>query len=176
MVWPAVRRELRWLWPLVLVAALLTMNVALHHDDYTRRVPDAYVAPSIVDGRVQTPSTSPNLIPPLVITTSTTQPVPVRVAEPASSNLWDRLADCESGEWDANRVPIPGSRNWADRTASYEGGLHFVPSTWDGYRLPEHPARAFMATREQQITVGLRVLAGQGWAAWPVCSWKVGAR
>ncbi|MBV9922466.1 MAG: transglycosylase family protein, partial [Pseudonocardia sp.] len=36
-------------------------------------------------------------------------------------------------------------------------------------------AMAHRATREEQIVVAERVLAGQGWKAWPVCSRKAGA-
>ena len=33
---------------------------------------------------------------------------------------------------------------------------------------------AYQASREQQITVAERVLASQGWGAWPACSAKLG--
>ena len=75
---------------------------------------------------------------------------------------WDRIAQCESGG------------NW--RTASgngYYGGLQFSRSTWKAFGGPGMPHRA---SRGQQIAVAERVLAKQGWRAWPVCSRKVGYR
>ena len=35
---------------------------------------------------------------------------------------------------------------------------------------------AYLASREQQIVVAERVLASQGWGAWPGCSSKLGLR
>lgn len=84
--------------------------------------------------------------------------------------VWDRLAQCEShGEWDYG----PHS-NWG--SGIYEGGLQFHPNTWDAYKLAGYPAAAYQATREQQIVVGERVLAAQGWGAWPACSRELGLR
>ncbi|MGH0053625.1 MAG: transglycosylase family protein, partial [Sphaerochaetaceae bacterium] len=39
-----------------------------------------------------------------------------------------------------------------------------------------YPEAAYQATREQQILVGERVQAAQGWKAWPACSLKIGLR
>lgn len=95
--------------------------------------------------------------------------------------IWNRLADCESGEWDRNAVPAPGSARWDYGTrpgenGMYEGGLQFLPATWDGFRDPGMPDHAGNASPEQQIAVAERVLAAQGWGAWPVCSRKIGVR
>ena len=51
-----------------------------------------------------------------------------------------------------------------------------IPTTWDAYRLAGYPHAAYLATREQQIVVGKRVLAAQGWGAWPHCSRVIGVR
>jgi hypothetical protein len=73
---------------------------------------------------------------------------------------WDALAQCESGG------------NWSINTGNgYYGGLQFTQSTWSAYGGAGSPANA---TREQQIAVAERVLAGQGWGAWPACSSKLG--
>lgn len=84
--------------------------------------------------------------------------------------MWDALAQCEAnGEWDYG----PHS-NWGSRL--YHGGLQFHPNTWLSYRDDNMPRYAFRATREQQIIVAERVLARQGWGAWPSCSRSLGFR
>lgn len=82
--------------------------------------------------------------------------------------VWDQLAECEShGEWDYGPHSTWGSK-------IYHGGLQFHPNTWSAYKLPGYPTYAYQATREQQIEVGKRVQAAQGWNAWPTCSRKIG--
>jgi hypothetical protein len=54
----------------------------------------------------------------------------------------------------------------------YYGGLQFSPSTWRAYG---GSGPAAHASREEQIAVAERVLAAQGWGAWPVCSRQAGA-
>lgn len=86
---------------------------------------------------------------------------PAASAAPISE--WEALAQCESGG------------NWAINTGNgYHGGLQFSPSTWNGYGGQEFAPAAYQATREQQIIVAERVLAGQGWGAWPSCSSRLG--
>jgi resuscitation-promoting factor RpfA len=86
-------------------------------------------------------------------------------ANAASDSTWDRLAQCESGgRWDINT----GN--------GFHGGLQFTPRTWTGFGGREFAPVAYQASREEQIVVAERVLAKQGWNAWPVCSRKVGAR
>lgn len=102
-------------------------------------------------------------------------------AEASRGAIWDRLADCESGDWDANGTPIPGSHRWDygltfSHGDIFEGGVNFHPGTWDAYRDPGMPGHAGQATRAQQIAVAEEVLADQGWGAWPVCSRKLGYR
>lgn len=91
--------------------------------------------------------------------------VPIAVAGTANAapdNVWDRVAQCESGG------------NWSINTGnSHEGGLQFSRSTWKAFG--GHGA-AHRASREEQIAVAERVLAAQGWDAWPVCSKKAGVR
>ncbi len=72
------------------------------------------------------------------------------------STVWDALAQCESGG------------NWAANTGNgYYGGLQFSLSTWLAYGGGEFSYWPYLASREQQIIIGERVLAGQGWGAWP---------
>jgi len=91
--------------------------------------------------------------------------VPIAVAGTANAapdNVWDRVAQCESGG------------NWNINTGNgFSGGLQFTPSTWRAFG---GTGSAHRASREQQIAVAERVLAAQGWNAWPVCSKKAGAR
>lgn len=83
-------------------------------------------------------------------------------AQAADGGTWDALAQCESGG------------NWRINTGNgYAGGLQFSPRTWAAYGGTGSPANA---SREQQIAVAERVLAGQGWNAWPACSAKLGLR
>jgi hypothetical protein len=103
-------------------------------------------------------------------------------AAPATERtVWDRLADCESGDRDRSGNPIPGSARWDygltfSHGDIYEGGPNFHPRTWDTFKDADMPGHAGQATRVQQIAVAERVLAAQGWGAWPVCSRMLGLR
>ncbi len=71
---------------------------------------------------------------------------------------WDAIAKCESGG------------NWSINTGNgFYGGLQFTQSTWAGYGGTRYASRADLASRQQQIAVAEKVLAGQGIGAWPVC-------
>lgn len=88
---------------------------------------------------------------------------------------WERLADCESGDWAANGEPQEDTARWDyglrfDHGDHFQGGLNFHPDTWEFYRDPDMPAHAGRATPWQEIEVAERVLEDQGWQAWPVCS------
>ena len=83
-------------------------------------------------------------------------------ANAVPTSTWDRLAKCES------------SGNWATNTGNgFSGGLQFTRSTW---RAHGGKGVAHRASRAQQIAVAERVLANQGWGAWPACSSKLGLR
>lgn len=87
----------------------------------------------------------------------------------ADDTIWDALARCESGNrWDVVRR--------VNANLSYYGGLQFHPGTWTRNRPADFPAFANEATREQQIVVAERVLARQGWGAWPACARRLGLR
>ncbi|CMQ47537.1 transglycosylase family protein [Mycobacterium tuberculosis] len=79
-------------------------------------------------------------------------------ATAATDGEWDQVARCESGG------------NWSINTGNgYLGGLQFTQSTWAAHGGGEFAPSAQLASREQQIAVGERVLATQGRGAWPVC-------
>jgi len=80
-------------------------------------------------------------------------------------SVWDTIAECESGG------------DWAINTGNgYYGGLQFLGSTWRGYGGEEFAAYAHQASRAEQIIVAERVLADQGWDAWPTCARRAGLR
>jgi hypothetical protein len=56
----------------------------------------------------------------------------------------------------------------------FYGGLQFKQSTWVAFGGRSYAARADLATKAQQILVAEKVLASQGWGAWPVCSARYG--
>lgn len=80
-------------------------------------------------------------------------------------SVWDDLARCES------------TSNWHINTGNgFFGGVQFVQSTWVSFGGALYAPRADLASREQQIAIARRVLAVQGWRAWPACSAKLGLR
>ncbi|AMO88352.1 DUF3235 domain-containing protein [Corynebacterium simulans] len=84
-------------------------------------------------------------------------------ASAAPDSDWDRLAQCESGG------------NWAINTGNgYYGGLQFSGQTWSAFGGGQYAPTANQATREQQIAVAEKILASQGWGAWPACSASLG--
>ncbi len=75
---------------------------------------------------------------------------------------WDRIAQCESGG------------KWNTATGNgYYGGLQFSMGTWKAFGGSGSPHKA---SKSQQIAVAERILAKQGWKAWPACSRKAGYR
>ncbi|WP_037165158.1 transglycosylase family protein [Rhodococcoides fascians] len=84
-------------------------------------------------------------------------------ANAAPDSDWDRLAQCEAGG------------NWGINTGNgFQGGLQFSPSTWNSHGGQQYAATANQASREEQIAVAEKVLASQGWGAWPSCSSSLG--
>ncbi|MBF6171658.1 transglycosylase family protein [Nocardia blacklockiae] len=84
-------------------------------------------------------------------------------ASAAPDNEWDQLAQCESGG------------NWGINTGNgYQGGLQFSQGTWAAHGGTDYAPSANQASREQQIAVAEKVLASQGWGAWPSCSSRLG--
>lgn len=67
--------------------------------------------------------------------------------------------------------------NWHINTGNgYEGCLQIYAGTWRDFNGETFAPRADLASREQQIVVGERILAAQGWGAWPACSAQLGFR
>jgi LysM repeat protein len=118
-------------------------------------------------GRHRAPSTTGRTIARTALASAVAGAPMIGLATPAfaaSDAVWDRVAQCESGgRWDINT----GN--------GFHGGLQFTPQTWKAFGGGEFAPVAYQASREQQIAVAERVLAGQGWNAWPSCSKKAGA-
>jgi nucleoid-associated protein YgaU len=84
-------------------------------------------------------------------------------AEAATESQWDNVAHCESGG------------NWHINTGNgYYGGLQFAQGTWTSFGGQHYASRADLATKAEQIAVAEKVLAREGWGAWPVCSQRRG--
>ena len=100
-----------------------------------------------------------------VVLVGTRTPPPPEPTTPSGS-VWDRLAQCEA------------NGNWQNVSSNglYYGGLQFHLDTWNRHKPAGYPSNPVNATREQQIRVGERVQASQGWAAWPHCSRVLGLR
>lgn len=79
--------------------------------------------------------------------------------------VWDELRLCEAPDW---------AGGWQANTGNgYYGGLQFSLSSWRGVGGTGYPHQH---SRETQIVMGERLLAAQGWGAWPTCSQKLGLR
>src|SRR5690349_14325210 len=114
----------------------------------------AISAPEAVDTpSTQVPATAPATVPSAPV-------APTDTGTPVST--WDKVAQCERGG------------NWATSTGNgFHGGLQFTASTWRSFGGSGVPHEA---SRTEQIAVAERVLAAQGWKAWPACSRKLGLR
>lgn len=81
----------------------------------------------------------------------------------ASDETWNRLAGCESGG------------NWSINTGNgYYGGVQFSLSSWRYAGGTAWASRPDLATRAEQVWAAERLLARQGWGAWPACSRRLG--
>jgi hypothetical protein len=95
-------------------------------------------------------------------TASSTRRTSSQRSAAVGGSVWDRLAQCESGG------------NWGTNTGNgYSGGLQFSSGTW---RANGGSGSPHTAGRAEQIRVAQRVLASQGWGAWPSCSARLGLR
>lgn len=113
----------------------------------------------------QAAASRPTVQPAAAAGQAVSRPVRTYASIPTDGSVWDRLAKCEAGG------------NWAINTGNgYYGGLQFTAGTWSGHGGGQFAPRADLASREQQIVIGERVLASQGWRAWPACSAKLGLR
>ena len=110
-------------------------------------------------------ATLPPLPPPTPVALRQGQTRPAVVVDPSDPGVWDALAHCET------------RGNWATELGTgFAGGLQFANGTWTSNGGAEFADSAADATREQQIEIAQRVLAGSGWGAWPGCSSLLGLR
>ena len=85
--------------------------------------------------------------------------------EMLAATVWDLVARCES------------NGQWTENTGNgFFGGLQFEPGTWRTFGGEQYAPSPHLATRDQQIAIAQRVLAAQGWIAWPACSARLGLR
>lgn len=113
---------------------------------------------------LNTTTTQPKPAP----TTTTPPPMPsaaltVTDSEPTAQQ-WDALAYCESGNR-ADYPPVSGG---------FSGLLMFHTGTWLANGGGEYAADAWLATRDQQIEIALRLWRVRGWQPWPGCRAKLG--
>ncbi|MGE7389921.1 transglycosylase family protein [Streptomyces sp. NPDC004126] len=84
-------------------------------------------------------------------------------ASAASVATWDKVAHCESTD------------NWSINTGNgYYGGLQILKSTWDAFGGRTYAAYPHQATKQQQILIAEKILAGQGAGAWGSCGSAAG--
>jgi hypothetical protein len=157
------RRSLKPIW--VSLGAVVALSAALIVGAVLRTgTPDGNTSSAAsVPGTVTTPAAQAPAVPPstVPIAAQTSAPAtPTDTGTPVST--WDKVAQCESGG------------NWATSTGNgFHGGLQFTTSTWRSFGGSGVPHQA---SRTEQIAVAERVLAAQGWKAWPACSRKLGLR
>lgn len=103
--------------------------------------------------------------------TAPPRPAPGPPPKPASFGCaedqwpWGCVAKCESGG------------NWHINTGNgHFGGLQFSHRTWVGFGGAKYAPRADLATRKEQIAIAKKVVAVQGWGAWPHCSRRYGLK
>ncbi len=83
----------------------------------------------------------------------------VEPVDPSTSEIWDKLALCESGG------------NWSINTGNgYYGGLQFSEGAW---RSVGGVGFAHEASRDEQIMRGKMLQERRGWGAWGLCAKKL---
>lgn len=94
-------------------------------------------------------------------------------------SVWIRMADCESGDGDG----LPPYRATWTFNGLHDGGLQFVPSTWNAAkrlgevrRFAARYGYAYHAPAWVQIRVADNWRRHTSWAQWPTCSRKLGLR
>ncbi|WP_051943331.1 LysM peptidoglycan-binding domain-containing protein [Streptacidiphilus rugosus] len=90
-------------------------------------------------------------------------PVADAASDRVGTSVWDRLAMCESsGRWHVNT----GN--------GYYGGVQISLETWKETGGRRYASRPDLASKAQQIVIAEKILAWQGWDAWPSCSRDLG--
>lgn len=76
----------------------------------------------------------------------------------AGGTDWQKIASCESGG------------RWRINTGNgYYGGLQMSRATWRTYGGADYAPRPDLATREEQIAVGEKIVRARGLSPWPTC-------
>lgn len=76
----------------------------------------------------------------------------------AGGTDWQKIASCESGG------------RWGINTGNgYYGGLQMSRATWRAYGGADYAPRPDLATREEQIAVGEKIVRARGLSPWPTC-------
>ena len=70
---------------------------------------------------------------------------------------WEAIAMCES------------TQRWHLNVGIFDGGLQFLPSTWNAYGGDLFARFAWQATKLEQMVVASRTLSVEGPSAWPHC-------
>lgn len=153
--------------PAVFLLVLATMVAVHRHQPTEHQTTQAMTSVPVSHGwakRVIREKTSRYLQrPPLHKHHPKPRPTPTHTAAPAvvvsTTHNWDAVAQCESGG------------DWHINTGNgYSGGLQFTAATWSDNGGGEYAAYAYLATREEQITVAERVLDHSSWETqWPNC-------
>ena len=108
------------------------------------------------------PKTSKVVSEPKATPVKSTPAKKASVVASSSQSVWDKLAQCES------------SGNWSINSGNgYYGGLQFSLSSWQFVGGSGYPHQA---SKQEQINRAEKLLAIQGWGAWPACSAKLGLR
>lgn len=88
---------------------------------------------------------------------------PATAAPAPSGDVWTNLAQCSSnGNWTSHRG------------TSVSGGLAIKTATWTLFGGRRFAPQPYQATKDQQLSVGEKIVAAQGWRAWPKCAAQLG--
>jgi hypothetical protein len=150
--------------PAAPIALVPLSRGSLSERQQTGTLPVSESVESIAVGPLPTPNAA--LMEATIRSIATPRPRPAPAAGggiPVDGNVWDALAQCESGG------------NWAINTGNgYYGGLQFSYSTWLGNGGGDFAEYAHLATREQQILIAENLHARRGFQPWPACRIKLG--
>jgi Transglycosylase-like domain len=150
---------------LALGTAVIVSHAADPQTDVVEAAAAANVDPRDLAAAVATVGVAQPDVTPWSYLRSTGELPPLPPPRPPAASIWDLLASCES------------SGNWASASnPRYKGGLQQDADFWARYGGLAYADRPDHATRAQQITVAERGQKVQGWAAWPVCSRRLGLR
>jgi outer membrane biosynthesis protein TonB len=142
--------------------ALPTQKPAAATAPTQRTAPQAQPAPRQTESAPKPQQQQKPAPAPRQNTTQTRQQAEPSQRTSVSTNVWDRLAQCEA------------TGNWSINTGNgYYGGLQFSLSSWRYVGGSGYPHQA---SKAEQIKRAEMLLAKQGWNAWPACSAKLGLR